>query len=505
MHQKNLVKAAFAAAGAGLFLCLTNAASGQTLEIAVEQSPVGLDPHMVTALASLVISGNIYEGLTGIDKNLAVVPELAASWTLSPDRLTYTFTLRKGALFHDGAPVTAADVIASLTRVRDAKTGSPLASRLALVQSMEAKGADTVAITLQAPSGPFLVQLSSIAIVPAKVIESDVASLARKPDGTGPFQFAEWAPDTFILLKRNDRYYLPGTPSLGALKFNIVPEAATRQAGVASGAYQLLPDVDAATAQTLRANKSVTLGETLDLAYTLVGMNVTQPPFDNPKVREALNYALDRDEIVAAAYFGEGEAGGGVSPALKDWAVPVSAYPCFKRDVAKAQTLLKEAGIVGKPAITLKVLGSRQQVVDVAQVVQAQLNKAGFDAKLEVQEQGKFIQDWRASNFQGFVSLNSGSPDPDDYFYRTFRTGGSTNVFKYADTEIDGWLDAARATDDKAQRQTLYKNIQIKLACSGPAAFLAYGKVFSASGSRLGGYAPLATRQTRALRDAVLK
>ena len=314
---------------------------------------------------------------------------------------------------------------------------------------MEAKGADTVAITLQAPSGPFLVQLSSIAIVPAKVIESDVASLARKPDGTGPFQFAEWAPDTFILLKRNDRYYLPGTPSLGALKFNIVPEAATRQAGVASGAYQLLPDVDAATAQTLRANKSVTLGETLDLAYTLVGMNVTQPPFDNPKVREALNYALDRDEIVAAAYFGEGEAGGGVSPALKDWAVPVSAYPCFKSDVAKAQTLLKEAGIAGKPAITLKVLGSRQQVVDVAQVVQAQLNKAGFDAKLEVQEQGKFIQDWRASNFQGFVSLNSGSPDPDDYFYRTFSHGRIDQCVQIC-RHRDRWL-ARRGARDRRQ------------------------------------------------------
>jgi ABC-type transport system substrate-binding protein len=109
--------------------------------------------------------------------------------------------------------------------------------------------------------------------------------------------------------------------------------------------------------------------------------------------------------------------------------------------------------VTGKLKLTLNVLGSLQIVVDIAQVVQAQLNKAGFDVALNVQEQGRFIADWRASNFDGFVSLNGGNPDPDDYFGRTYQTGGATNVFKYSNPDLDKLLIAARATTDAAARK----------------------------------------------------
>jgi peptide/nickel transport system substrate-binding protein len=245
----------------------------------------------------------------------------------------------------------------------------------------------------------------------------------------------------------------------------------------------------------------VKLAETMDLAYTLIGMNVSKPPFDNPKVREAVNYAINRQEIVDAALFGAGVPGGPLSPALKSWALDVKQFACYTHDPAKAQALLKEAGVSTPVAVSMKVL-PRQDIKDIAQVVQEQLNKAGFKVELINQEQGQFIQDWRNSNFDMFASLNAGQPDPDEYFYRTFRTGGSTNVFKYSDAEIDGLLDQARTQGDQAARKTAYDKVQQKLACSGPAAHLTYGTLFSAMNSKLQGYEVMPTRSLLALRNA---
>ena len=334
-------------------------------------------------------------------------------------------------------------------------------------------------------------------------VETSKDALQKTPVGTGPFRFQEWQPNGFILLSRFDGYWKQGTPKLAGLKFNIVPESATRQVGLVNGQYALLPNIDAATALQLKGKPNVKLSETLELAYSLIGMNVSKPPFDNPKVREALNYAINRDEIVAAALFGAGVAGGPLSPALKTWALDVKQFPCYTPDAKKAQALLKEAGVAMPVAVTMNVL-PRQDIKDVAQVVQEQLNKAGFKVELKNQELGQFVQDWRNGNFELFASANAGAPDPDDYFYRTFRTGGSANVFKYSDAEIDALLDKARSSQDQAARKAAYDEVQKKLACSGPAAHLAYSTLFSAARDNLQGYEIMPNRQLTSLRDATL-
>ena len=476
------------------------AAQAQTLKIATDQSPVGLDPQVATAFSTALIDSNIYEGLTAVDKDLRIVPSLAESWTVSGDGLSYTFKLRAGAKFHNGRALTPQDIIANVDRVRDPKTGSPFASRFTGIKSMESVGADGLKITLDAPSAPFLSQLASLSIVAPEA----AAELGRKPVGTGPFRFSAWVPDTYISLERNPDYWEKGLPKLAGLKFNIVPEAATREAGIIGGTYKLLPVVDAASAAALTGKPGVKLLQTQDLAYSLVGLNVTKPPLDKPVVREAINMAIDRNQLVQAVYFGRAVPGGPLSPALAEWALPVSDFPCYKADAAGAQKKLQDAGLSGKVKLTLNVLGSLQIVQDLAQVVQAQLNKAGFDVALNVQEQGRFIADWRASNFEGFVSLNGGAPDPDDYFGRTYQTGGATNVFKYSNADIDKLLIAARQTTDMAARKRMYDDAQKMLACDGPIATLAYGTLFSAVRDDVQGFSPLPTRSLRTLREATV-
>jgi peptide/nickel transport system substrate-binding protein len=478
---------------------LAASARAQVLEIATDQSPVGLDPHVATAFSTQVVLSTIYEGLTAIDPDLRTIPALAESWTVTPDGLTYRFRLRSGATFHDGARVTPADVVASVARVRDPKTGSPFASRFAMLDQVEPDGPDGVRFGLKSASASFLAQLAALAIVPA-----GAADLAHQPDGTGPFRFREWQPNTFIALDRNAAYWQPGRPRLAGLRFAIVPEATTRRLGLTGGSYQFLPTLDAATAASLQSLPGVKVEATQDLAYSLIGLNTAQPPFDRAEVREAFNLAVDRAQLVAAAYFGQGTPAGPLSPALRDWALPVTDFPCYRPDAAKARQLLQQAGLSLPVKVTINVLGSLQQVVDVAQVVQAQANKAGFEVTLNVQEPGRFIQDWRAGAFTAFASLNSGGPDPDDYFGRSFQTGGATNVYKYSNPALDAALTEARAATDPARRKALYDQVQRILACEGPVVHLAYGTLFTALSSTVQGFRPSPTRSLLGLRDVVL-
>lgn len=466
---------------------LTGMASAATLNVAIDSSPAGLDPHLITAFNSVVIvQSNIYEGLTAIDKNLAVVPGLAESWEISPDGLSYTFKLRSGVKFHDGSDMDAEDVAASIRRVQSAAVASPLASRVTPITGIEVVDPTTIKFTLDAPFAPILTSLSNIAIVPAEV-ETNVEGLQQTPIGTGPFKFAEWQPNGFIGLTKNEDYYLDGLPKLDGVKFNFVPESATRQVGVTSGEYDLLPGIDPATALQLQGQPNVTVQETRDIAYTLLGMNASREPFTNPKVRTAINMLLNRQEIIDAALFGSGVPAGPLSPALVNWAVDPSTYACYTQDVEGAKALLAEAGVTTPLKVSMNVL-PRQDTRDIAQVVQQQLAAGGIEVSLVTQEIGDFVQSWKNSDFDTFISANGGSPDPDEYFYRTFRGGGSTNVFKYDDPEIDTWLDEGRAETDPAARKAIYDQVQAKLACDGPAAHIAYGTLYTAVANGVEGF-----------------
>jgi peptide/nickel transport system substrate-binding protein len=401
--------------------------------------------------------------------------------------------------FHDGSKVEAADVVATINRVLSKDIASPLASRLAALDTATAPDANTVVLQLKEPTAPLLVSIATIAIVP-RSMETEKEALQRAPIGTGPFKFREWQANGFVALEKHAGYWRQGAPKLDGIKFNIVPESATRQVGLSSGQYSMLPNIDAATAMQLKGRPGVKLAETLELAYMFVGVNTSKPPFDNVKVRQAVNYALNRQEVIAAALFGAGVPGGPLSPALKDWATPVEQFACYKHDPARAQALLREAGHTAPVAITINVL-PRQDIRDMAQVVQAQLNKAGFRVELKNQELGQFIQDWRNSNFDMFASTNAGSPDPDDYFFRTFRTGGSTNVFKFSDSTVDGLLDSARTLQDQAQRKAAYDRVQAILACDGPIMHIAYGQLFTAMRANVNGFEIIANRSLSTLAD----
>ena len=479
-------------------------AQSGTLQIAVDQAPVGLDPDIVTAFSSFAVVNEIYEGLLEVNADLKLDPALATDWTVSPDGLTYVFNLRQGVKFHNGREMTSADVVYSYDRIMDPKTGSPQASRFNEVTSIQATGPYQVTFKLKEPFAPFLSNLTNLFVVPKEVVEAN-GNLQKVAVGTGPYELEKVVPDTYVLLKANPDYYRKGEPKLAELKFDIVPEASTRAAGLRTGTYQLLPTVDPVTAQTLKGASGVTMLGTQDLAYSLLGLNVSRKPFDDPKVREAINYAVNRPDIVQAVYLGNAVPGGPLSPGLKQWAVPVSQYPCYTPSVAKAKQLLAEAGYPNGFSTTIITFGTIKEVADTAQVLQAQLAQVGIKAKVDVEEFGKFVQDWKNSNFDMFVSLNGGAVDPDGYLYRTFHTGGSTNVYKYSNPTVDKLLEQGRTTTDTSQRQAIYDQLQKQLACTGPIVHIAYGTLFTGVRDNVQGFQQMPTRGLTYLRETSLK
>jgi peptide/nickel transport system substrate-binding protein len=478
-------------------------AQSGTLEIAVDQSPVGLDPHIVTAFSSFVIIGQIYDGLLEVNADLQLEPALAESWTVSDDGLTYTFALREGVTFHNGRAFGAEDVVYSFTRIMDEATGSPQASRFTQVAAVNVIDDLTVEFVLSEPFAPFLSNLPNLTIVPQEVVEEH-GNLQQVAVGTGPFMLAEVVPDTYVRLEANPNYYRLGEPQLAALRYNVVPEASTRAAGLRTGAYHLLPDVDPATAETLQSTPGIVMLGTQDLAYTLLGVNTTRAPFDNPQVRQAFNLAINRDEIVEAVYFGNAVPGGPLSPGLSDWALDVSNYSCYAHDPDAARALLAEAGVTD---LELEILsfGTIRVVSDLAQVLQAQLEDVGIRATVNIEEFGAFVQRWSNSDFDAFVSLNGGSIDPDGYLHRTFVTGGSTNVFRYSDATVDALLTQGRTTTDHAERQAIYNELQSLLACEGPIMHVAYATLFTAHRENVRGFVQMPTRGLRYLRNVTLE
>ncbi len=475
-----------------------------TLELAVDQSPVGLDPHKVTAFASLAVVHQVYDGLLEINADLQLDPALAVSYEVSDDGLVYTFDLRRDVVFHNGRPFTSADVVYSLERILDPETGSPYASRFDQVAAVEAPDGHTVVFTLAEPFAPFLSNMEFLYVVPQEAVQEH-GDLQQVMVGTGPFQLVEVVPDTYLRLEANPDYYRDGEPGVAELRFNIVPEGSTRAAGLRTGTYHLLPDVDPATATVLQAAPNVMVLEVPGLAYTLLGMNVTREPFDDPRVRYAINLAIDREEAVDAVFLGNAVPAGPLSDALADWALPTESFPCYAHDPERARQLLAEAGYSDGFSFTILTFGTRRDVADTAQVLQAQLERVGLDVEVNVAEFGTFVQDWQNSNFDAFVSLNGGSIDPDGYLHRTFITGGSTNVFLYSDAEVDELLEIGRTTSDMSARQSIYHELQRALACEGPIAHVNHGTLFSAHRAEVEGFQQIATRNLRYLRNATVR
>ncbi|MGH2535263.1 MAG: ABC transporter substrate-binding protein [Thermomicrobiales bacterium] len=467
-------------------------AGGQTgdLIIGKAQEAVGFDPALVTAASSFQVMAPVYDQLVDFDPENQAVPGLAESWE-NPDETTFVFHLRPGVTFHDGTPLTAADVKFSFERIMDPATASPWASQFEPIASIEATDDQTVTFTLKQPYGPMLSVLGATyaAIVPQAAVEGG-ADLQQTMVGTGPFSLQDYTQDVETILAANPTYWEEGLPELATLTYRILPDEAARLAAIRTGEIGLtsLADPAAVSLASREEGVEVVTQETTD--YYLLGLNTQQAPFDNVQVRQALSLAIDRTAVLDAVFFGEGSVTGPIVPTLGDWATPVDQLPLYQTDREQATALLSEAGLADGFEFSITVSPLYPEFVNIALVLQQQLTEVGITVTLDQVEWGTFIDRWRERDFQSFVSFNGSGTDPDRATYPVFHTGGSVNAFQFSDPAIDALLEEARSTVDPAARREIYQQADKAITEAAPAIFLFTRTAYFALRDTVQGFEP---------------
>ncbi len=468
---------------------------GGTLILARAGEVTNLDPHKVPAFTSARVFELVYSYLMRLDENLGVQPDLADSMpTTSSDGKTVTVKLRSGVKFHNGDPLTSADVKYTFDRILDTKTAAVARSFFTDVDTITAPDATTVIFNLKNPNAALIAYMAhpNTGIVSKKIGEAN-ADLSKKETAIGS------------RFEANKDYYVSGQPYLYGIRINVVPDESGLTAALRTKAADMAIITDAKVARTLRGESGVTLDAKPSLSYNLLFVNTKRKPLDNLKVRQAIAYAIDRKAIIDAVAFGEGEITGPIAPALANYALPTSQYPLYTRDVAKAKQLLQEAN-VGPVSFTMLTQTTEPAYAkDIAQLVKAQLAEIGVEMKIETLEFTQWVDRWLKADFDMAPGLNGGGPDPDFYVYRYFTDDGNLNfVTSYKNPVSSDAIKQARASTDVAKRKELYATAQKELVNGVPFIWLFVGRDYVATLPTTKGFTHLPTGSMVYLRQTWL-
>jgi peptide/nickel transport system substrate-binding protein len=449
-----------------------------------------LDPHKATAFQTVQTLGLIYDRLVTTDKDGKIIPELAESWEVAPDASSVTFTLRDGVTWHDGDPFVAADVKATLDRILDEETAAVARSNLTMVSAVETPDDKTVTLTLSTPNAAILYALASVnaSILHAKDITA--GTVDREPDGTGPFKFGKWAQGQQLTLKANAKYF-DGAPKIETLQFRVIPAESSILAGMRAGRFQLGIVSDPGVAEQAEGSEGMKLQKQPTLAYHALMLNGRRGPLKDVKVRQAISCAIDRQQVVDTAAFGDGEVTGPITSPAYTYD-DTQGLPCTPGDTAAAKKLLTEAGHGdGFTVSTIVQSGEYATAAAEAQSVQAQLAEIGVKLKLQQLASAAYVKKWLEADFDTAVALNGGSSDPYLMYGRYFTEGGSlAGPAGLESKELADLLVQGNGTTDEDERQQTYGELQEKLLELSPWVWMFRGDAYYLVGDDLTGFQP---------------
>ncbi len=437
--------------------------------------------------------GHIFSGLVTLDTSLQVQPDLAAGWEVSADGLLYTFYLRENARFHDGRPVTAADIIYSWERATDPATGSEtaltylgdiagvagkMAGQAAQISGLHAIDDHTLEVRLAAPVVPFLAKLA----YPVTFVV-DKENVSRPdweyaPNGTGPFKLQTWRDDDLIILARSDQYY--GQPALVSHVFYELgaglPLAMyeTRQidlVGIDTGTLERVQDPNNPLSAELRTGAA--------MCTSSIGLNNRLAPFDDPRVRQAFNYALDKERLINTFAGGNAlVADGPLPPGMPGYGGLEG--PSYPYDPDKARQLLAEAGFAD-PGDMGTLTFTTQGYGDVGPYITAVITlwQEELDVTIEpvMLEPFAYYDELYAGNTGHFYSSGwcADYPDPQNFLDILYHSDSTQNIGGFSSPEIDTLLEAARSEKDVARRMAMYQEAERRIVAQAPVVFTSHG------------------------------
>lgn len=494
----------------GLAVTMTVAASAaysqtppNVLVVGQIAEPKSLDPAAVTAVNDFRILMNMYDGLVRYkDGTLEVEPALAKSWEISGDGLTYSFDLHQGVKFHDGSPFNAAAVKFNFDRMLDKKhpfnnTGPfPLSFFFSSIKETRVVNDHTVEFTLNAPYAPFLSNLAypTGLIISPEAVKKHGKDVGRNPSGTGAFKFAEWKSNSKVVVTRNDNYW-NGASKLEALVFRPITDANTRIAEMLSGGIDMMVEIPPDSVKQFDGN-GFALHEQAGPHVWFLILNAKEGPFADKRVRQAVNYAINKKALVENVLQGTAEIAAGPTPPAFAWAYNETLQP-YPYDPEKAKSLLKAAGHDGAELVFYVTEGGSGMLDPVAMgaAIQADLAKVGLKVKIETYEWNTFLGKVNPG-LEGKADMAEMAwmtNDPDTLPFLALRTGAwpdkkGFNSGYYSNLEVDELLEAARKSTNQAERAKLYKKMQVIVHDDAPWAFIANWKQNAATKDNVKGF-----------------
>ena len=430
--------------------------SGGTLQVALESELRTLDPVFSTQLVEREVFYNMYEPLVEIDQRLKIIPGLATSWDI-PDPTTYVFHLRQGVHFQDGTAFDAAAVKWNLDRDRTAP-GSFRKNDLSSVDTVEVRNASTVVLHLKQPDATLLSTLVDRAgmILSPTAVQKGGKDFARNPlgAGTGPFEFVEWQNGDHLTLKKNPDYWQKGKPYLNQIIFHPITNTDSSLAQLRSGGLDVVRVVSGKDVAGIKQDSSLVYKAIPGLAFDGIEIN-RKGAFANPDRARAVALAIDRPQIVQNVDFGVGTVSHGPIPP------PSWAYDPSEKLYEGAQAAKAKQTATGF-TFTLKATNTPDSL-QAAQLIKAQLAKAGITMEIQSEEFGQLLNEVEAHTFDAALVGWSGRIDPDGNMYAWFHTGGVNNDDQYSNAKVDSDLEQARLTTNQAQRKRLYDDAQKQL------------------------------------------
>ncbi len=476
------------------------------LVIALESAPANLDPRLGTDQSSDRAFDLLHAGLVERDEQGDLVPSLAESWEVLDEGLRYRFHLRPGVVFHDGRPLTAADVAWTLGSVLDGSVASPKASALQVVERVQAVDAATVDLVLARPFGSLLAELTqALGIVPAGTTP---AQMNRAPVGAGPFRLVGRGPESLALAAFDG--YFRGRPALDRVELKVVPDATVRALELMKGSVQLvINDLPPDLVPRFRASPAFQVVESPGANYAYLGFNLEDPVTSDPRVRRALALSLDRQLLVDTLWRGLGVTTETMLPPGL-WARH-EALPAIPHDPALAAALLEEAGYhdpdgdgpAPRLELSYKTSNSEMAVLQ-AQVLQAMAAEAGIRLDIRSYEFATFYDDVRRGNFQLFSLVRTGVTDPNIYRFVLHSASvppAGQNRGRYKNPELDRLIDLAAGLTDREARRPLYLEAQEIVARDLPYVSLFLRQTVAVAAAPLTGYRNYLGGELTSVRD----
>jgi peptide/nickel transport system substrate-binding protein len=467
---------------------------GGTLRFATRGDASGLDPHRnFINLVSVPLAATT-QGLIDINLKSEPVPGIAEEWDASPDLLTYTFKLRKGALFHNGREVDAEAVKWNFERIQDPKIGHSF-TRSALGNLKETQVLDkyTLRCVLHEPSAAFLADL---VYYPCNLIAPDSAEQANlHPIGCGPFKFVKWERNSITELIRFENYFETDAegnslPYLDGIIGRPKKEDQVRLTALRAGEVDLIDNIayTDATDFTKKYTGKFQTWEVPTLATSFLIFNLGKGPFTDKRLRLAAAHAVDHEAIKQAVFYGRGEIAKGVYASASPW-YAAGAKPWPEYDPEKAKSILQKAQAVGTEVL-LQSLNSFPYLQQTAELVQHMWSEAGFKVTLNLYEEPVLNQKRRERDFHADSTSGSYRWDPDGWFSRQLLSGAPSNWSSFKNEKVDTLIAAARQTADKKKRLELYAAIESIVNEELPILYIHHLTALQAGAMNLKGYQP---------------